>query len=65
MSAIPRLTLVLIVALVSIAVILAAAFLGVLTWSTAVWFSAGVIVLALVAAKFQRHAQLPDSVRLH
>jgi putative effector of murein hydrolase len=53
------------VALVLIAGILGAALMGTVTWSTAIWFAVAVGVLAGVAAKFHRHAELPDSVRLH
>jgi hypothetical protein len=65
MSATHRLTLVMTVALVLIVGILAAALLERVSWSTAAWFSSGVGVLGLVAARFHRHAELPDSVRLH
>ncbi len=65
MSATSRLTLVMTAALVLIAAILGAALLGTVTWSTAIWFSVAIGVLAGVAAKFHRHAELPDSVRLH
>jgi uncharacterized membrane protein YoaK (UPF0700 family) len=65
MSATHRLTFVMTVALVLIAGILGAALMGTVTWSTAIWFAVAVGVLAAVAAKFHRHAELPDSVRLH
>lgn len=65
MSATHRLTLVMIVAFVLIVGILGGALLGAVTWSTAIWFAVAVGVLAGVAAKFHRHAELPDSVRLH
>lgn len=65
MSATHRLTFVMTVALVLIAGILGAALMGTVTWSTAIWFAVAVGVLAGVAAKFHRHAELPDSVRLH
>jgi len=65
MSATQRLTFVMTMALLLIAGILGAALLGTVTWSTAIWFAVAVGVLAGVAAKFHRHADLPDSVRLH
>jgi hypothetical protein len=48
-----------------IAGILGAALMGTVTWSTAIWFAVAVGVLAAVAAKFHRHADLPESVKLH
>ena len=65
MSATRRITLVMTVALALIVGILAAALFGVISSSSAIWFSAGVAVVALVAARFHRHAALPDSVKLH
>jgi len=65
MSATHRLTLVMTLALVLIAGLLGAALVGTVTWSSAIWFSVAVGVFAAVAAKFHRHAELPDSVRLH
>lgn len=65
MSANQRLKLVMIVALVLIVAVSAAALLGMISLSTSVWIGAAVGVFALVAAKFHRHAELPDSVKLH
>jgi len=53
------------IALASIVAIAAAALLGLITLSTSVWLAAAVGVVGLVAAKFHRHAELPDSVKLH
>lgn len=65
MSAQRRFTLV-----VSISVLLAAGvWVAVLpelvSVSTAIWLSLAIGVCALVGAKFNRHAELPDSVKLH
>ena len=37
----------------------------VLSTSTAVWITLAIALGAFVAAKFNRHADLPDSVKLH
>jgi len=65
MSANRRVTLVITVAIVLSAGIVAAALFGLIAPSSAIWFVAGVAVLALVVARFHRHAELPDSVKLH
>jgi hypothetical protein len=53
------------VALASIAAIAVAALLGAFSLSTGVWCAAAVGIVALVSARFHRHADLPDSVKLH
>jgi hypothetical protein len=38
---------------------------GLISMSTAVWLTLAVGVGALVGARFHKHAELPDSVKLH
>ncbi|MFI5178757.1 MAG: hypothetical protein ACHQO8_09340 [Vicinamibacterales bacterium] len=65
MSANRRLTLVIIPTLVLFAGISAAVVLGMITASSGFWIGGAVALGALVAARFHRHAELPDSVKLH
>jgi hypothetical protein len=65
MSAQRRLTVVMSVSLLLAAVVWAAVLPALVSVSTAAWISLAIGVCAFVGAKFNRHAELPDSVKLH
>jgi TRAP-type mannitol/chloroaromatic compound transport system permease large subunit len=65
MSANRRLTMVIIPTLVLLAGVSGAVVLGMITASTGLWIGGAVVLGALIGARFHRHAELPDSVKLH
>jgi hypothetical protein len=65
MSAQRRLTLVMGISLLLAVASWAAVLPGLVTASTALWLTLAVGLCGFVAAKFNRHAELPDSVKLH
>ena len=65
MSAHRRLTVVFTVASVLAAGVWAAVLPELISASTALWLTLGIGLCGVVGARFNRHAALPDSVKLH
>jgi len=65
MSTERRFTVVLAVAVLLAAAVWVAALPGWVTFSTALWATLAIGLATVVVLKFKRHAELPDSVRLH
>jgi hypothetical protein len=60
-----RLTLVVSASLILAAGVWVAVLPELISVSTATWATLAIGVCAMVALKFNRHAELPDSVKLH
>ena len=65
MSAERRFTFILTVSLILAAVAWISVLPGLVTASTAMWATFAIALVAFVALKFRRHAELPGSVKLH
>ena len=65
MSTERRSSLVLIVSLVLAAILWICTLPSLISVSNATWSTLAIAVVALVAVKFRRHAELPGSVKLH
>jgi hypothetical protein len=65
MSTDRRSTLIATIALIAAAAVWAATLPHLVSVSTATWATLAIAVFATVALKFRKHAELPDSVRLH
>ena len=65
MSTERRSSLVLIVSLVLAAILWICTLPNLISVSNAIWSTLAIAVIALVALKFRRHAELPGSVKLH
>lgn len=60
-----RLTMVMTASLALAVVIWASVLPGMISLSTAIWLTLAVGAGALVVARFRKHAELPESVKLH
>ena len=65
MSTERRFTFVLTVSLILAAIAWIAVLPGLMTASTAMWATFAIALVAFVAVKFRKHAELPGSVKLH